>query len=349
MGFLASLEAVLYLIFFESSLWWTHMRAIIPVAGIGTRLRPHTFTLPKVLLNVAGKPILGHILDTIIAEGISEATIVVGHLSEMIRDYVARSYPSFRADYVEQEERKGLGHAIYITRDTLNDEPLLIILGDTIFDVDLKPVLKGNISSLGVKEVDDPRRFGVAVTEQGRVTRLVEKPEEPVSNRALVGLYFITNPSLLVSSLQELVDRDIRTKGEYQLTDALQIMIEKGEPMTTFLVDGWYDCGKPETLLSTNRALLERRPPHGPLPGVVINDPVYIAPSATVRDSVIGPNTTIGDNAEVVESVVRSTIISENAEVQRALLENSIVGNGAVVRGSYKRINISDSSEIDFT
>jgi len=325
------------------------MRAIIPVAGIGTRLRPHTFTLPKVLLNVAGKPILGHILDTIIGDGITEATIVVGHMSEMIREYVARAYPDFRADYVEQEERMGLGHAIYITRSTLNTEPLLIILGDTIFEVDLKPVLRSGVSSLGVKEVDDPRRFGVAVTEQGRVTRLVEKPEEPVSNQALVGLYYITNPALLIASLQELVDRDIRTKGEYQLTDALQIMLEKGEQMSTFPVEGWYDCGKPETLLSTNRALLERRPPHPPRKGLVIHDPVYIAPSAKVRDSVIGPNTTIGDNAVVVESVIRNAIVSENAEVQRALLDNSIVGNGAVVRGSYKRVNVGDSSEIDFT
>lgn len=325
------------------------MRAIIPVAGIGTRLRPHTFTLPKVLLNVAGKPILGHILDTLIGDGITEATIVVGHMSEKIQNYVSRSYPSFRADYVEQEERMGLGHAIYITRETLNAEPLLIILGDTIFDVDLKPVLRTGVSSLGVKEVDDPRRFGVAVTEGGKVTRLVEKPEQPVSNRALVGLYYIANPALLVESLQELVDRDIRTKGEYQLTDALQIMIDKGETMTTFPVDGWYDCGKPETLLSTNRVLLERREPHPGLPGVAVTDPVYIAPSATVRNSVIGPNTTIGDNALVVESVLRNVIVSENAEVQRAILDNSIVGNGAVVRGSYRRVNVGDSSEIDFT
>jgi glucose-1-phosphate thymidylyltransferase len=215
--------------------------------------------------------------------------------------------------------------------------------------VDLKPVLRSGISSLGVKDVDDPRRFGVAVSEKGRVTRLVEKPETPVSKAALVGLYYITNPSLLVASLQELVDRDIRTKGEYQLTDALQIMIDKGEQMTTFPVEGWYDCGKPETLLSTNRALLERLPAHPPRPGVVINDPVYIAPTATVRESVIGPNTTVGDNAVVVESVIRNAIVSENAEVHRALLENSIVGNGALVRGSYKRVNVGDSSEIDFT
>jgi len=325
------------------------MRAIIPVAGIGTRLRPHTFTLPKVLLNVAGKPILGHILDTIIADGIGEATIVVGHMSEMIREYIARAYPAFRADYVEQEERRGLGHAIYLTRETLDEQPLLIILGDTIFDVDLTPVLRSGVSSLGVKEVEDPRRFGVAVTEGGKVTRLVEKPEKPVSRAALVGLYYITNPALLMASLQELVDRDIRTKGEYQLTDALQIMIDKGEQMSTFPVEGWYDCGKPETLLSTNRVLLERRAKHPPLAGVVINDPVYIAPTATVRDSVIGPNTTIGDNALVAESVIRNAIVSENAEVQRALLENSIVGNGALVRGAYKRINVGDSSEIDFT
>ncbi len=324
------------------------MRAIIPVAGGGTRLRPHTFTLPKVLLNVAGKPILGHILDKVIAEGIREATLVVGHMSEMIIEYVGAAYPNFRVDYVEQEERMGLGHAIYLSRNTLSGGPLLIIYGDTIFDVDLKPVLKGMHSSIGVREVDDPRRFGVAVLKDGYVTRLVEKPETPVSNLAIVGVNYIVHPDLLVDALSELVEKDIRTKGEYQLTDALQIMIQRGERMTTFPVEGWYDCGTPETMLETNRILLEKRSAHPVTDGVLIKDPVYISPSARLTDCVVGPYTTIGDNALVSESIVRNSIVSEDAVVEQALLENSIIGNGASVKGSYNRINVGNSSEIEF-
>jgi len=324
------------------------MRAIIPVAGVGSRLRPHTYMLPKVLLPVAGKPILAHILDKIIGEGINEATFVVGHMSEKIVDYVTQAYPGFSAAFVEQEDRMGLGHAIYLTRETLGTDPVLIILGDTIFDVDLGPVLQSKCSSLGVKTVDDPRRFGVAVMENGYIARLVEKPEQPISNLAIVGLYFLKNTPLLVSSLRELVEKDIRTKGEYQLTDALQMMIEKGERMTTFMVEGWFDCGKPETLLSTNKALLEKNSVSRKIEGVVVNEPVHISPSAKLSNCVVGPYTTVGDNARISESIVRNSIIGEEARVERAMLENSIVGNGSVVRGGYKRINVGGSSEIDF-
>ncbi len=324
------------------------MRAIIPVAGLGSRLRPHTYTLPKVLLSVAGKPIIAHIIDKIIKEGITAATIVVGHMGEMIRTYLSATYPDFPIDYVEQEEHLGLGHAIYISSHTITGEPILIILGDTIFDVDLKPILKADCSALGVKEVEDPRRFGVAEVVDGYIVRLVEKPENPVSRLAVVGLYYIRNTALLVSTLREVVEKNIRTKNEYQLTDALQLMIERGEKMKPFLVEGWYDCGKPETLLSTNRALLDRQPPTRSIPGVVLVDPVYVAPTAKLTNCVIGPYTTVGNEAVINESVVRNSIISEGARVHRALLDNSIVGNGSVVKGNYKRINVGGSSEIDF-
>ena len=323
------------------------MRAIIPVAGVGSRLRPHTFTLPKVLLNVAGKPILGHILDKIIRDGITEATIVVGHMSDKIQEFLSTNYPDFRVQYVEQEERMGLGHAIFLSRKTITDEPLLIILGDTIFDVDLGPVLAAGVSALGVKKVSDPRRFGVAVVKDGVITRLVEKPEQPVSNLAVVGLYYLKNPRLLVTCLEEMVSRDMRTKGEYQLTDALQMMVERGEQLRTFPVEGWYDCGKPETLLSTNQALLEKSSTTRHIDGVVINPPVYIAPTAQLRNCVVGPYATVGDHAEITEALVRDSIISDRAKVSRVLLDSSIIGYDSVVTGGYKRLNVGGSSEIE--
>lgn len=324
------------------------MHAIIPVAGVGSRLRPHTFELPKVLLNVAGKPILGHILEKIISEGVTSATIVIGHMGDMIKSYVTSTYPTFRVHFVEQKEALGLGHAIYVARETVTAAPVLIILGDTIFDVDLRPVLRSSHSTLGVKIVDDPRRFGVAETNNGYITRLVEKPEKPNSKLAVVGLYFLRDASLLSAALQDLVSQDIRTKNEYQLTDALQLMIDRGEKIGTFAVEGWFDCGKPETLLSTNRSLLEKKSTDREIHGVVINTPVYIAPTAQLSNCVLGPYTSVGDRAEIFESIVRNSIIGEEAHVHHALLESSIVGNGAVVKGAYKRINVGGSSEIAF-
>jgi glucose-1-phosphate thymidylyltransferase len=323
------------------------MHAVIPVAGVGSRLRPHTYTLPKVLLNVAGKPIIGHILDKILDDGFTSATIVVGYMGDKVKEYVTSHY-QMEIDFIEQEERKGLAHAISLARGKFTKDPLLIILGDTIFEVDLKPVVRSEQSSIGVKYVEDPRRFGVAEMRDGIVTKVIEKPEHPTSNFAIVGLYWIKNPKLLIDCIDELFERDIRTKGEYQLTDALQLMMERKEKFKTFSVEGWYDCGKPETLLSTNRHLLEKKSSKVKIDGSVVVPPNSIAPSATITNSVIGPYATIGDRAQISDSIVRNSIVGEEAQVQRALLDNSIIGNNAVVRGTFKRVNLGDSAEIDF-
>jgi glucose-1-phosphate thymidylyltransferase len=323
------------------------MRAIIPVAGFGSRLRPHTYTTPKVLLNVAGKPIIGHILDKIIEDGFDEATIIVGYLGEMVRDYVQSNY-RIKVDFVEQMETKGLAHAIYLASGTYTDQPILIILGDTIFDVNLKPVLLEPFSAIGVKSVADPRRFGVVELQDSFATRLIEKPENPTSNLAIVGLYWIRHPKLLEECINELFVNDKRTKGEYQLTDALELMLERGEKIKTFPVDGWYDCGKPETLLATNRHLLDHRHEDVRIDGVIVVPPVYVSKSAKITHSVIGPYATISDDAIISESVIRNSIVGDAAQVHRALLNDSLVGNNALVEGTFQCTNIGDSSEIKF-
>lgn len=323
------------------------MRAIIPVAGVGSRLRPHTYTVPKVLLNVAGKPIIGHILDKVIDAGFDEATIVIGYLGEMVKEYVVSHY-SLKFDFIEQEERLGLGHAIYLSRRTFSRSPLLIILGDTIFDVDLKSMIKSEFSELGVKHVDDPRRFGVAETTDGFISHLVEKPENPKSNLAIVGLYYIKHPQLMMDCIKEMIQSETRTKGEFQLTDALQMMIERGEKMKAFPVEGWFDCGKPETLLSTNQYLLAKESVPAHAQNVVVTMPAFISPTAKVSNAIIGPNATIADGATISNAIVRNSIVSENAIVENALIEDSIIGSNSIVRGNYKRINIGDSSELEF-
>jgi len=322
------------------------MKAIIPVAGVGTRLRPHTFSYPKVLLNVAGKPIIGHIMDKLIAAGIDEAIVIVGYLGNMVEDWLLKHY-SIKFTFVTQTELLGLAHAIWMCKPFVSDdEPLFIILGDTIFDVDLEPVLKSPFSTLGVQEVQDPRRFGVAVTEGGKIVKLVEKPDTPVSNLAIVGLYFLQKAGPLYACIDHLIDHDIKTKGEFQLTDALQLMIERGEIFTTFPVYGWYDCGKSETLLSTNKILLEKNTTTKNYPGCIINDPVFIAENASVENAIIGPNTTIGEHTEVSDAIIRDSIIGNDAKVSHIMLDNSIIGNNASITGNPHEINIGDYSEI---
>jgi glucose-1-phosphate thymidylyltransferase len=324
------------------------MRAVIPVAGIGTRLKPHTYSLPKVLLNVGGKPIIGHIIEKLIAEKIFKATFVIGYLGEKVVEYVTNTYPELDAKFVTQEIALGLGHAISVASETFDDEEIFIILGDTVFDVNLSKVFQSKTSTLGVKSVEDPSRFGVAICKDDQIVRLVEKPKEPISKLALVGLYYIKDSRLLVESLNELFDKDIRTKGEFQLTDALQIMINKGEYFTTFPVEGWYDCGKPETLLNTNQFLLKNGGTHKKYDSVVIVDPVYIAESAIVENSIIGPFTTISDNCEIIDSIIKNTIVNSGARIEKAMLKDSIIGNNALVKSSFKKLNAGDSSEIEF-
>jgi glucose-1-phosphate thymidylyltransferase len=323
------------------------MRAIIPVAGFGKRLKPHTYSIPKVLLNVGGKPILGHILDRILDENITKATFVLGYLGEMIKDYIKSDYKEIDAVFVNQNELLGLGHAIYKATPTFDDE-IFIILGDTIFDVELKDVFTQGVSSLGVKKVEDPKRFGVAIISNDFITELVEKPQNPISNLALVGLYYIKNPISLKSALEELIENNITTAGEYQLTDALQLMIKNGEKIKTFPVDGWFDCGKPETLLSTNKFLLSKNSTKKNLAKVVINHPVFIAESAEIENSVIGPFATISENCRITDSIIKNSIISSGAVVTSSIFENSIIGSNAVIKGTTKKLNAGDSSQIEF-
>jgi len=324
------------------------MRAVIPVAGIGTRLKPHTYTTPKVLLNVGGKPMLGHILDKLLEEGVHKSTFVIGHLGDQIKDYVMKSYPSIKADFIEQKKMEGLGHAIYTAIPTFDDKEIFIILGDTVFDVNVKDVFKNKQSALGVKAVDDPSRFGVAVLENGFIKKLIEKPTTPISNLALVGLYYIANSDALVKSLNNLIEKNIRTKGELQLTDALQMMLDDGEKITTFDVNGWYDCGKPETLLSTNKFLLDQKSSTKKFVNVVVNLPVFIADDAKIENSVIGPYATIDKGCIIKESVIKNSIVGTNSQVNKAMLNGSIIGNNTIVKGAFKRLNIGDSTEIDF-
>lgn len=324
------------------------MKAIIPVAGEGTRLRPHTHTTPKVLVNVAGKPILGHILEKLIAVGVDEVILIVGYRGQQVTDYVTNHF-DLKVHVVHQEKLLGLGHAIYMAREYMTGEPALIVLGDTIFDCSFEGALSSGECSIGVKEVDDPRRFGVVVLEDGYIRELVEKPDPPPSNLAIVGLYYIQDTAILRRALEKLIlEQDHKTKGEYQLTDALGIMLRQGVKMRTFPVDHWYDCGKAETLLETNRILLEQKP--RPVVGerCIIRDPVHIADGVVLVDSIIGPYVSIAEGSRIEQSIIEDSIINRNSVVRRATLRMSLLGDSSVVEGTFQTLNVGDSAQIRF-
>ena len=325
----------------------TEFTAVVPVAGAGTRLRPHTHTYPKVLLTVGDKPIIGHILDDLKAAGIKKVCMVVGYLGDKIKDYVSKNYKGLDVSYVEQAEQKGLGHAIWLTRRNVTG-PVLVMLGDTILDADLSKFMASKDDCIAVKEVADPRRFGVVETKGGYISAMVEKPEHPRTNLAIVGIYSFRNSMLLYNGLEKLVESGRTTKGEIQFTDAMAAMVKAGHKIKPVPIDGWYDCGKPETLLETNRHILDKKKFSPKAKNSLIIPPVYIAPTAQVTNSIVGPYVSLGDGVRVDSSIISDAIVNENASIQNINLAGSLVGPSATVVGRKDQLNVGENSEIRF-
>jgi glucose-1-phosphate thymidylyltransferase len=327
------------------------LKIVIPAAGQGIRLRPHTHTLPKVMLPVAGRPIIGHILGDVARLGPDEVRLVVGYRGDTIERYAERAFPDLPVRIVWQKEQLGLGHAVLQALDPGDHDEVLVVLGDTVFDVDYARVVAQKEHVLGVRSVPDPERFGIVELDAvgGSIARLVEKPAEPKGNLALVGLYFVHDGELLRKAIAGLVDDDSRTRGEYQLTDALQRMIDAGERFVPYEIGGWYDCGKSETLLATNRALLDLRPPQNSAHGVersVLIPPVHVGPRCAIENSIVGPHVSMAEGVTIRDAVVRDTILADGAHVEGAVLEGSIVGPESRVRGRARTVNLGDNSEV---
>jgi glucose-1-phosphate thymidylyltransferase len=321
------------------------MKAVIPAAGIGTRLRPHTLNKPKSLLAVAGKPILAHIMDDLTAAGIDGFVLIVGYHGDEVRQWFTRERPELDITFVEQAERLGLGHAIWTAREALGDESFFCILGDTILKADYAALLSSPTSMIAVREVADPRRFGVVEMDGGRVKAFVEKPEVPPSNLAIVGAYLFRDAPALWRALDRVVGEDIRTRGEYQLTDALQLMVEAGVPFNTVTVTDWYDCGKQETWLQTNRILLERNPDREG-PGSII-PPCSVAADAEIEASHLGPNVTVGAGAVIRDCELSDCVIGSASRLVGCKLNQSLIGDQCRLTGVVGQVNVGDFSEID--
>lgn len=325
------------------------MHVIIPAAGFGTRLRPQTWSKPKPLVSVAGKPILGHVLDSIATVEPESVVFIVGYLGTQIRDYV-RGHYAFTSEFPFQNEMRGQAHAISLARPYV-DGPVLIAFADTIFSTDLTKLRDTTADGvIYVKEVDKPQSFGIVEMKGGYIHRIIEKPAKPPTNLAVTGIYYFRDSERLFRAIDTIMARGMQTKGEFYLTDAIQVMIDDGARIEAAPMDLWLDCGRPDTLLETNRILLARMngdaaPPEHP--GSVIIPPVVIAPSARIENAVIGPYVSIGDDVIVRNAILRNVIINHGSELQDVMLSNSIVGDGAIVNGGFNSINVGDNSEVN--
>jgi glucose-1-phosphate thymidylyltransferase len=324
------------------------VKVIIPLAGKGTRLRPHTHLVPKPMLKIAGKPVMAYILEDLVKLGDVEQVIyITGHLKEKVEEYTRKTF-RIPAVFIEQTIQDGTAGAVALARPHV-DQPVLIIFVDTIFDADLSVIRSTDADGIiWTKEVEDYQRFGVVVTDRdGFMTKIVEKPTTPISKRANIGLYYIRNWKLLYEGIDHVLKQP-KNKGEYYLTDAFQYMIDQGAKIRVIDVEGWYDAGKLDTLLETNRIMLERghaRSITAPK-GCEIREPVYIEDDVVIRDSIVGPNVSLGKGSVVEHSTLRDTIIGANGRIVKAKLENSMLGDHVTVEGITGELTLGDHSEV---
>ncbi|MEX2157607.1 MAG: sugar phosphate nucleotidyltransferase [Gemmatimonadales bacterium] len=325
------------------------MKVIIPLAGKGTRLLPLTKRVPKPLVEVAGRPVMDYVMDALQRAGkLDELIIITGHLKAQVERYVTSRY-DIPARFVEQKVLDGTAGAVNLARPYV-DGPVIIIFVDTLFDADLSIVKTTDADGIiWAKEVEDYQRFGVVVTDgRGHMTRIVEKPDTPISKLANIGLYYIRDWRTLFDGIDHVMKSAPGKGGEFYLTDAFQHMVDHGRKIAVREVAGWYDCGKVDTLLETSRHLLEhgraRRPAKVPK-GVKVRDPVYIEDGVILEDSTIGPNVALGAGSRVTGSTVANSILGHNVRVREATVQDSLVGDDQVIEGRKVRNVVMDGGE----
>ncbi len=323
------------------------MDVIFPVAGLGTRLRPQTWSKPKPLVSVAGKPMFEHVLDRIMPLNPNKLVFITGYLGDQIESWARAKYPDVELAFVVQPEMLGQTDAIIRTRD-ICDGSALILFPDALFEADFTALAELDTDGvIFTKEVEDPSALGVTLVENGLVTKLIEKPSTPVSTQATVGIYYFTNIVELYSAIDEQIRRELRTRGEYFIADAIQLMIDAGKRFITSNIDIWEDCGNVDALLQTNRYLLSADPPSpAQRTGAVIIPPSFVNRTARIENAIIGPHASIGAGAIVRNSVVRDSVVEDGASLDGIVIEHSVIGSHAAVDGRPYQLNIADQTKV---
>ncbi|WP_346237274.1 sugar phosphate nucleotidyltransferase [Niabella insulamsoli] len=327
------------------------MKAIIPVAGTGTKLRPHSYTQPKALIPLADKTVLSIIIDQLQQAGVDEFIFIIGYLGDKIYHYVKDKHSDIVAHFVGQEDRKGVGHAISLTKDVVKGDEVLITLGDTICEYDVSEVLRSEGSMIGVRKVDNPKDFGVAeIDENGIIESVIEKPNIPKSNLAMVGIYKIVETDILFDCLEKNIGEGLLAHGEFSITDAIKCMLDKGVAFHSFKVDNWFDAGNKETLLRSNATLLKKfgaEVNSDLYPNTVIIPPVSIGKGCHIENSIVGPNVTLGECTSMTQSIVKNSIVGAYSNLFDIVLEDSLIGSDTSLKGESRSLNIGDNTSID--
>ena len=332
------------------------LKIVIPMAGFGTRLRPHTWSRPKQLMSLAGKTVLEHVLDQFnsLPNHLDiEFIFIVGYLGDKVEAFMNKNFPDVKVRYVIQAEMRGQSHAIYLAKEYLSG-PMLMVFADTLIETDLATLGTDQIDAIAwVKPVSDPRRFGVTeIGADGLVKRLIEKPKEMHNNLAVVGFYYFKHSEDLIAAIETQIEQDVLLKGEFFLADAVNIMLQRGAQMRTQRVDIWLDAGTPEAVLETNHYLLENGRDNteeaGQRLGVTLAYPSFIHPEADVQNSVIGPYTSIGAGCKVRDTIIVESILEDGSQVSNVILENSLIGQHAAVNGCPNSLNVGDNSTVNF-
>ncbi|UYZ62747.1 sugar nucleotidyltransferase [Hymenobacter weizhouensis] len=330
------------------------MKIIVPMAGMGKRMRPHTLTVPKPLIPIAGKPIVQRLVEDIAkvcGEPVEEVAFIIGRFGSEVEQNLVRIAESVgaRGTIHYQDEPLGTAHAILCAQSALSG-PVVVAFADTLFKADF--TLDSSVpGTIWVQRVDDPRPFGVVkLNEQGQITDFVEKPQEFVSDLAIIGIYYFQDGEYLRRELQYLLDNDIKDKGEYQLTNALENMKNQGTTFVPGRVTEWLDCGNKDATVYTNQRYLEYLQERGEnlvaesahITNSVLIPPVYVGEGAIITDSVVGPHVSLGNHSNVRSSVVTNSIVQTSASVLHANVTNSMIGNHATVTSDPADLSLGD-------